>query len=110
MYSQINLTAWGREEYEAPRKLLSWGETWTTFCMPVGLVDVDVDFGFLVEALLAGAEEDDADDALAAAISVLVPPNTALQRDAAAAAAAMGASLLFKTLRQRKEMETIRWD
>jgi len=40
--------------------------------------------------------------ALAAAISVLVPPNTALQRDAAAAAA-MGASLLFKTLRQRQK-------
>jgi hypothetical protein len=69
--------------------------------MPGGPLYLDV--GFFVEALLAGAEEDDAENALAASISVLVPPNTALQRDAAAAAAAMGASLLFKTLRQRQK-------
>jgi len=68
--------------------------------MPGGPLYLDV--GFFVEALLAGAEEDDAENALAASISVLVPPNTALQRDAAAAAA-MGASLLFKTLRQRQK-------
>lgn len=62
-----------------------------------------VDVGFLVEALLAGAEEDDADDSLTATISVFVPANTALQREAAAAADAMGASLLSKTQDRHKK-------
>lgn len=61
-----------------------------------------VDVGFLVEALLAGAEEDDADDSLTATISVFVPANTTLQREAAAADA-MGASLLSKTQDRHKK-------